>query len=500
MRYRLNDAKFEIQPTSHNHLPDQVQGSVEVEALLSTKIEGQLGFITPFDHYQYSSGYERSFQTYLPLKLNLKVDPSVDRRVRLEVQFREPQANTPILQYSAIPYVSSYDILDLTPVLTRPGTKVLRTSLPQPQTIVFGRQETGIAFRVSYNSEDSLMDSKRIYQQYVKNGVISAAMSALTGSSTRYSEIQVEYAGDKSSASKMILQYGRFLWDDSTKERISQSNIEQVSEKVQPIESAKKLSEGIKSPSVGVAYLSAIFDGESSVKYTAIAGHSRSLVDEQSRLWLKLEKDATVSGVRPAYLQVSVRTFMPIASEVDPLYNLKHNLNGNSTIKMEADDGSGSKTKVKVNVEFHTSEHQKQKLQQSALFKQCLQQQKQDKYLLPACANITSRSAKYNHFRVGINYENLGARLQNASLQLYSMLRNRYYSHVEEDFAHYQDPNEFLLHMDVHYHPQRQTADVTVMSERYRAVFSEINVYKQVRTVKTVKHLMGESSERKFNI
>lgn len=481
-------------------MPDQVLGNVEVEALLSTKIEGQLGFITPFDHQQYSSGYERSFQTYLPLKINLQVDPSVDRRVRLEVQFQEPQANTRVLQYSSIPFVSNYDILDLQPVLTRPGTKVLRTAQPQPQTIVVGRSDTGIAFRVSYDSENSLMDSKRIYQQYVKNGVISAAMSALTGSSTRYSEIQVEYAGDKSSSSKMILQYGRFLWADYTKERISQSNIHQLSEKMQPLESAKRLSEGIKSASVGVAYLSATFDGESSVKYTAIAGHSRSSVDEQSRLWLKLEKDATVSGVRPAYLQVSVHTFMPIASEVDPLYNLKHNLNGNSSIRMEADDGSGTKTKVKVDVDFHTSEHQKQKLQQSPVFKQCLQQQKQDKYLLPACANITTRSAKYDHFRVGINYENLGARLQNASLQLYSMLRNRYYSHVEEDFAHYEDPNPYRLHMEVQYHPHRQTADVKVMSERYKAVFSEINVNKQVRTVKTAKHLLGESSERKFNI
>lgn len=485
-------------------MSDQVKAGVEVEALLSTKIEGQLGFITPFDHQQYSSGYERNFQAYLPLKLKLKVDPTVDRRLKVEVQFKEPQANTRVLQYTSIPYVSSYDILDLQPVLTRPGTKVLRTAQPQPQTIVVGRKDTGVAFRVLYDNEDSFMDAKRIYQQYAKNGVISAAMSALTGEGTRYSDIRVEYAGDKSSSSKMILRYGHFLWTDYTKDIISQSNVQQLSEKVHPLESAIKLSENIKSASVGVAYLSATFDGEESVKYTAIAGHSKSLVDEESRLWLKLEKDATVRGVRPAYLQVSARTFIPIASEVDPLYNLQNNLNGNATIKMEADDGSGSTTRVKVDVDFHTSEHHKQKLQKSPLFKQCLQQQKQDKYFLPACANITTSSANYDHFRAGIQYENLGAHLKNASLQLYSMLRNRYYNHVEEDFTHSHDSdsdsNSYQVEMEVHHHPQMQTADVTVTSDKYRAVFREINVDKQVRAVKTAKHLLGDSSERKLNV
>lgn len=482
-----------ISMDADNWRQSKVEGQAQVEILFATKIEGQLSFITPFDHQQYSSGYERTVQVYLPLQLKASANPRMGN-VKFEIQFQQPQKNTGIFKYKSVPYTSKSDILDLQPIMNSPQTQVIRKHPSNPTRMVVGKE---LAFRVSYDNEDKYMDYGRLYQLFKTKGISEAAVTAFTGEGARYSSISIDYAGDVSRSTKVVIRAGKLLLADYNKDDTpyqQHHSIPEMSSELQPISVAQRISEGISSAVSRVYYASASFDSQESNKYVALLGISSSPISEQSRIWLELYKS---SRVAPAYVRVSVRSFTPIPGEMEVLYNLKHDLSGNSTVEMEVSSEGGQPAKIRADIDMLTTQENKEQLKQQPQYQQCQAQIQQGNYQLPACANVSAMASEYDKYRVGVQYENLSPELYNGFLQVYNLLRHYYYINSNESYLPSSGARSNQVEFEVDYDAQKQKVDVNVTSQTYRADFQDILIDGAVRKADIMNYLMGNADLRK---
>lgn len=80
----------------------------------ASKTQSKLGFVTPFNHQRYLTGYDSNTQVHLPLKVKIDVDVE-NTKVYVKLQPLNPNKYQKIAEYSTMAYTTKHDILDLTP-------------------------------------------------------------------------------------------------------------------------------------------------------------------------------------------------------------------------------------------------------------------------------------------------------------------------------------------------------------------------------------------------
>lgn len=104
--------------------PKTIKAKTDFRMLYAMKIQGRIGFVTPFEHRQYIAGVDLDFNVHLPMKLNLDVDLS-KRSMEIRVWPLKGEDKARLLHYSVVPYVASHNILNLRPLLTERTTQTL---------------------------------------------------------------------------------------------------------------------------------------------------------------------------------------------------------------------------------------------------------------------------------------------------------------------------------------------------------------------------------------
>ncbi|XP_014605280.1 PREDICTED: vitellogenin-like [Polistes canadensis] len=142
--------------------PDMKSG-FDVRLLMSTKDQGRVGFIAPFDHEAYVSGIDSNCQIFLPFRLNYNVN-SEKNRIDLALRPSEQDANTRtrLGHFSEVPYTSQYDLLSLRPLLLTKNTH--RVGRNEPTQIRIPNDPNSV-FAVEVES-DNLMER---LQQFLKS-------------------------------------------------------------------------------------------------------------------------------------------------------------------------------------------------------------------------------------------------------------------------------------------------------------------------------------------
>ncbi|KAI4478759.1 hypothetical protein M0802_014494 [Mischocyttarus mexicanus] len=105
--------------------PD-IKYGFDFRLLMSSKNQGRVGFITPFDHEAFVSGIDNNNQIFLPVGLNYNFNLD-KRRFDLALRPSKQYANTKIrlAHFSEIPYTSQYDLLSLRPLLLDKNTHII---------------------------------------------------------------------------------------------------------------------------------------------------------------------------------------------------------------------------------------------------------------------------------------------------------------------------------------------------------------------------------------
>lgn len=121
--------------------PD-MKSKFDVRLLTSTKHQGRVGFITPFDHQAFLSGIDNNMQVFLPCKLDFHLN-NEKSRLDAALQPLKHNSKTRLGHFSVIPYTSQYEIMSLRPLLLEKNThkiqekKTTHIRIPQNPNSIF---------------------------------------------------------------------------------------------------------------------------------------------------------------------------------------------------------------------------------------------------------------------------------------------------------------------------------------------------------------------------
>lgn len=475
-------------------------GGIDLRAVYSTKIQGQLGFITPFDHQQYSCGYERSIQVYVPLRVKGTVDLQ-NKDVHCEFELLQLQSeqknNIRMLQYSATPYITSYDILNVQPVISRPNTHIIYSKDQNTYDAKFGEKSTGMVFHVQYANEDNMyMDYRWLYEQVRHYNFYRAIAASLAGRGMKYKKIAIDYVGDLSLTKKVNIHL-KYLDDDTSSyqhdesENYSSTDISQIyraSENYQKKceQFAKKASSGIRSPNPWALFVKVDFGGRSKTKWEAILSHASSPIDQKSHTLAFLDKQCdSSSDCKPYQIAVSAKSSTPLTDEINLLSILNQDLSATTQIEAAFGEKQLDEGKIKANIRMRRSETRKQYLQRDPSYYKCKSQMEQGNYQLPACVYLTERAKYFDKIETSWLLENNNSPLpllKNVTYKIYSLLRSVNPFNYDEDFVYSGSKgNSNGMYVDMSYHPEDATANVTLTHMTYRVNYKNAYVSDLVR-------------------
>ncbi|XP_076239410.1 vitellogenin [Calliopsis andreniformis] len=139
----------------------------EVRALYSKKIQGRIGFVTPFEHQHYIAGVDMDFQTYAPLKLSMDLNRS-KKITQIKVLPLKGEEKARLIHYSVVPYTSTHDILNLRPLLTEKNTHKVQNqeTLSQSELLPMKRAPT---FKLNLEADKSNVYFWKLIKESKKN-------------------------------------------------------------------------------------------------------------------------------------------------------------------------------------------------------------------------------------------------------------------------------------------------------------------------------------------
>ena len=125
------------------------------------KIQGRIGFLTPFDHQQFIAGVDLNFQLFAPLKWSLNLN-TPKRSLELKLWPLKGEEKARMLHYSVAPFTAVHDILSLRPLLAEKTTlKVIPEDL-RSLTISDATSGSKIKIDVEASATDELFDLKTL--------------------------------------------------------------------------------------------------------------------------------------------------------------------------------------------------------------------------------------------------------------------------------------------------------------------------------------------------
>ncbi|XP_071865217.1 vitellogenin [Bombus fervidus] len=110
------------------------KAGTDVRMLYAMKIQGRLGFVTPFEYQQYIVGVDLNFNVYLPMKITLDMD-LFKHKWEIRIYPLKGEEKARLLHYSVVPYIANHNILNLRPLLTEKTTQTLLSNDINSDTI-----------------------------------------------------------------------------------------------------------------------------------------------------------------------------------------------------------------------------------------------------------------------------------------------------------------------------------------------------------------------------
>ncbi|XP_029035514.2 vitellogenin-like [Osmia bicornis bicornis] len=98
-----------------------VNAKAEVRLVYARKIQGRIGFVTPFEHHHYIAGIDVNTQAYAPVKVSLDINVPT-KSTQLKLWPLKGEEKSRLIHYSVVPYTSVHNILSLRPLQTEKGT------------------------------------------------------------------------------------------------------------------------------------------------------------------------------------------------------------------------------------------------------------------------------------------------------------------------------------------------------------------------------------------
>ncbi|XP_017781017.1 PREDICTED: vitellogenin-like [Nicrophorus vespilloides] len=466
------------------HKPHTINGETELHALFSTKVQTKIGFVAPFEHHSYVSGFDRNIQVNIPLKAQIEVDIK-NKQMNAQLQPVEPEKNTQVFHYSTYPYTAKKDLLKVQPIVKSQNVHVIRA--PESEQTRFQSvvgKKIGMAFRVGYTSDQQFMDTKWLLEQLRRQDRVTALMAIYNDETIQYKKMEIEYAGAESTVRKVQFRMGyesRYESEHGNESNGPSAEISQFSQlpnesKARKQQFAKMAAAGIQSANVRVVDASIEFDGQNKIEYTATAAIASSPVDQKARALCYIRKQsANPQENRPFQFAVSAKAQVPNTNGLDFAHALKFDPTSTVQIEVAAGEDLKSASKVHVQAKLRKSESRKQYLQSLQRAHECRREMEEGNHQLPACANMTAEANLMDRVQVQLQFEHVSSEAAECSRRAYDYLRYLGFYNLRENL-HKQSGKQNEIEMEARFEPNFESVNVTIKSEHMESKFEQIRV------------------------
>lgn len=474
------NVKLKAQPEVSNgeklRMPDTVQTEGDLKFLLSLKVQGRLGFFTPYDHQQYVSGYEKNTQFYIPIKHNIDVDLN-EKKIRAQLAFKNPEQNTHLVYYKSTPYVAHYDILELQPTISNPDTQIVGPPPRNYYNMVYGKDSIGMAFRFQYEGDNQYLDYRWLHDQ-IKHSKNYASLVALWESQNMgMRKLSLQYVGEQSQnkAVKTLFLYYNNTYDTPQTQNVDIEQVYQAPKdpKARLEDFGKKASAGVFNANVMGLHANINFEGAKPINYDGTVVFGSSQVDDTSRALFYWGRSLEANGFRFA---ASLKNSFPAFSDMNPEIMLESDIS--STIQANVVFGNDfqSATHIDGQVKMRRSSERTEYLRNSREYAQCQKEMRKGNKQLYYCEQVTDSTKYPDSILTQWQYKNLAPRMYNFTAKAYSWFRyfNFYNSH--ENYVNGGNGKEGVINLDVDFHPDYSAVNVSLNTEKYRAHYENIRL------------------------
>ncbi|KAJ8936451.1 hypothetical protein NQ314_012313 [Rhamnusium bicolor] len=427
--------------------PDTVTFKTKNEFTLNSKIQSRLSFSTPFDHHQYSSGFDKNFQVHIPLNGKFQIDFK-NGQVEAEIEPKESHEGARLFHYSTWPYTSMGDIKDFQPVSSQQNTHYIKQKNLHSFDKTLGKKETGMALRVQFKHERKSVNLSWLSHLLQKRDIISGLLSLWDDASIQRSEINVQYVPEQSSVRKYIVRIGYQQKYKSEFKGTSGANPESISD---PLARRENLIDKI---------------GE---------GYGKSNVDPKSRVMIFYKGGSTGQDGTPYEISLKAKSFIPNTNGLDLTYSMKNEPTADTQVELTFGKSRESSSKIKAELTFRRSDDRKKFLQEQPMYRECQREMREGNFQLPACANMTMNSNLLDRINVKVQHENIKPEVVDTIKSIYQAWRFNYFPslHIEKGKG---TGKENEIHLQARFDPDLRSANVSVKGKEQESTIDNIHV------------------------
>lgn len=477
-------------------IPKTLGATTNVEVTYSEDKQGQLTFVTPYDHQVYVAGYKKKVHVSVPVKGSLSVDVQ-KRHVEVEVKPVQKGGDYKVLHYSTVPYTTVKDVTDFKPVVQGSNTKVVEVKPVKQVTKHLGGKVLGMVYRLEAKTGKRNVDMKKlIYDLFQRHDATSVTVYPTVETSIDYTTVDLYYDAKLSTVQSLGLTatYRRVTPKESghqtenvfTPTPDSQTRVKKFYQQV---------SNGIKGAVVDVVDLGLKVQGQTPGEYTLTLACGRSPIDAPTKVLGYFHKTVGSENYEVCFEQSIKDTYVSLVDFEKAVQSVPKT---EVTAELKFGDKCETGAKVLVQGKLERTQERREYVQTLPQVEKCRTEMQQGIIFSSNCRNATYQAGLMDKYRFTVKYHGVPEPVKNVTYQVYSLLRHIGYPYVTENLVTEGTPKG-EVELDVNFSPDLKTTTVYVSSPLGVAEFRDVHVNQCVRNVAVVHPVQTISQRLQWN-
>ncbi|CAK9795283.1 Vg [Anthophora quadrimaculata] len=404
----------------------------KVRAVYARKIQGRVGFVTPFEHQHFIAGVDVNFQAFAPVKVDLNLN-IMKRNLQLKVWPLKGEEKARLIHYKVIPYTSNRDILSLRPVIKEQNTHMAITDDIKSFTLP---REGKKIMKLDVEADKSDTDFWRIGFDNIWEKI----MIPWTLDSDKYRNVDLSLNLEQQQVDpvEFIVAFDTM---DMKPEATNSAEWTSTAKAVEPsnkgrdstdrrMQFLKEAAKGVKSPRLGVVDVQLETPGEWGMRNVFTYAWSDSNMDSRERTLFYLHFELPRENSK-----LEVCTAIQSKTTPESLFPYGEAIKTQPKSEFDADvrfgESCSNGEQMNINGVGVQTDRLRKSLEDDALMKLCQEQMQQGNKILKACQNAAAKLMILDQVNVSVN--NVPEKLQGLTDILLTVLGNMEYVNAQMD-------------------------------------------------------------------
>lgn len=379
-----------------------VNAKAEVRLVYARKIQGRIGFVTPFEHRHFIAGIDVNTHAYAPVKISLDVNVPT-KSTQLKLWPLKGEEKSRLIHYSVVPYTAVHNILSLRPLQTEKDTH--KVHIDSPKTVTLPSSVTK-GLKINLEADRSNEEFWKLYT----NNLVSMVPWNLEDDTYRKADIFIDLEQELKEPLILSASYANMEMAPGTEDMKQWSSIAKAVEPTSREANSedrkrqflKEAARGIKLAKSHVVDLQLQIPGEAKNRNTLTVAWSDTDAESKDRALVYWGFDMPSE-------EEKIEVCAAIQLMANPPYSLFFDEAILSQPKKEFDiDIRYGKTcsngeKINIKGKATQSDELKEDIKDSPLAKECKRQMEQGNKLLKVCQDAAALALTVNELDLSID-------------------------------------------------------------------------------------------------